>query len=124
MSNRGIKAFVGDKEVIVDIYPVGVLATLKRCKMIATKPWHKEERWVKIKRAIKTEWYFIWNYGIKGRRWRTVRNTFNGYLAEHQHPCSHNAGTAWSRKRALARSNAICRDKIERSIVVEEWTFD
>ncbi|GEP34318.1 hypothetical protein NSZ01_20860 [Nocardioides szechwanensis] len=44
---------------------------------------------------------------IKAHRWRAVRNYFNGYLAEHRHPCRHDAGHAWTMRAAERRVEQI-----------------
>src|SRR5688572_25692298 len=48
-----------------DVYPVGWL-----------------EAWKKGR--LKSEWRHV-VYWARRRNWRAVRNTFNGYLAEHEH---------------------------------------
>jgi hypothetical protein len=73
----------------VDVYPVGLLSDYRRKR---------------VRRSLQT---YVWNYCIKGRRWRALRNYFNGYLAEHAHG-GHNAGRGWTRRAALRRVNRIC----------------
>lgn len=52
-----------------------------------------------------------WRYTVrqvKCRNWRAVRNTFNGYLAEHDgHP--HNCGKGWTKRAAVRRVVRLCR---------------
>ena len=49
----------------------------------------------------------LWDYCIRGRRWRAARNYFNGYLAAHEGH-HHNAGRGWTKQAALRHVNRIC----------------
>jgi hypothetical protein len=72
------------------VYPVGLLSDIKRKR---------------VRYGVR---HYLWSYGIRGRRWRAVRNYFNGYLAEHDgHP--HNAGRGWTKRAAVRRVERICR---------------
>lgn len=71
----------------VDIYPVGWLRAWKIHKM-------------------KYEWWYFKDR-VKKQDWRAVRNTFNGYLAEHV-GCRHGAGRGWTQNRAARRAAKIC----------------
>jgi hypothetical protein len=81
------------------IYPVGWLEAYK----------HKR---------LRSEWrYFVGR--VKARQWRSVRNTFNGYLAEHDgHP--HNAGRGWTKRAAERRVNRLC-DEAMFTTLAEWW---
>jgi hypothetical protein len=72
-----------------DIYPVGILAHIL----------HR-----KIRYGLRC---YLWEYCIKGHRWRAARNYFNGYLAEHE-GCHHNSGKGWTKNAAERRVSAIC----------------
>jgi hypothetical protein len=81
----------------MDVYPVGWLQAWKS----------GPRRWNHLKR----EWRSV-VYWARRRNWRAVRNTFNGYLAEHEHG-GHNAGRGWTKRRAIRRVEAICRRATE-----------
>lgn len=71
----------------VDVYPVGWLDAWKR-------------------RRLKSEWRYMVQQA-RNRNWRAVRNTFNGYLAEHEnHP--HNCGRGWTKRAATRRAARLC----------------
>lgn len=73
-----------------DIYPVGWL-----------EAWQHKR--------LRAEWRYTIRQAKK-RNWRAVRNTFNGYLAEHDGGPTHghNCGTGWTKRAALRRGLAIC----------------
>lgn len=71
-----------------DVYPVGLLSDWRRGRTLT---------------GVR---HFLWDYAIKGRRWRAVRNYFNGYLAEHK-GCGHNAGRGWTKTAARRRVERI-----------------
>lgn len=76
----------------VDVYPVG---WLEACKS----------------RRLRAEWRYFKRWAREGN-WRAVRNSFNGYLAEHDgHP--HNCGRGWTKRAAVRRVNALCAASIE-----------
>lgn len=79
-----------------DIYPVGVLSTLLTVG-----------RSLRLARStIRHEGRYLAYQARKGN-WRAVRNSFNGYLAEHDgHP--HNCGRGWTRRAAKRRVDRIC----------------
>ena len=72
----------------VDVYPVGLFSDIKR----------------------RRAWYGFRTYewrNLKQRKWRELRNYFNGYLAEHDgHP--HNAGRGWTKRAAIRRVDRLC----------------
>lgn len=71
----------------VDVYAVGVLDALQR-------------------RELRRHWRYL-RYQIARRNWRAVRNSFNGYLAEHDnHP--HNCGKGWTKRAAMRRAERLC----------------
>ena len=72
-----------------DIYPVGLLSDIKRRR---------------VRRGVSS---FLIGYCIRGRRWRSARNYFNGYLAEHE-GCHHNAGKGWTKRAAVRRVERLC----------------
>lgn len=70
-------------------YPVGWLAAWQR---------HR----------LRSEWRYTLSQ-VKARNWRAVRNTFNGYLCEHDtHP--HNCGAGWTKRAAIRRAARLCRE--------------
>lgn len=82
----------------ISIYPVGVLAAIKH-------------------RRVQSEYRYI-RTQVAARKWRAVRQSFNGYLAEIDYPPSaliHNhCGHGWTKRRAarrlgeyLARDNRV-----------------
>jgi hypothetical protein len=77
----------------VDVYRVGVLAALYRdwrmVTVVRRRPVHlaQEVRYL-LRQA-------------KAHNWRAIRNSFNGFLAEHRYAGTR-CGHAWTRKRALA----------------------
>lgn len=73
----------------VDVYPVGLLSDIKRGR---------------VRHGLRR---YLWAYCIKGRRWRSARNYFNGYLAEHRHG-GHNAGRGWTKRAAVRRLDRLC----------------
>ena len=96
----------GDGQDLVDIYAVGVLHTIItvwRCLFMPGIP----ARWTVMRREIRKERHYIWAYCIKQRKWRALKNCFNGYLAEHRHGL-HNCGTGWTKNRAFRRSMKLC----------------
>ena len=73
------------------VYPVGMLRDVQH---------HG------IKRGLRRSWRYLL-YQAKRRNWRAVRNSFNGYLAEHDnHP--HNCGKGWTRRAAERRVERLC----------------
>ena len=64
--------------------------------------------WMRVwKDPLCGEWRGEWRRmldAIRKRRWRTVRNMFNGYLAEAQYTSMihYRCGTGWTKRRALA----------------------
>lgn len=78
----------------IDVYPVGWLAALQRAGRSLRRLWFRRAwHW------IRTELHYTIRHARAGN-WRAVRNTFNGYLAEHDFRGSR-AGTGWTKKRAL-----------------------
>jgi hypothetical protein len=68
-------------------YPVGWLAAYKS-------------------RKLRNEWRYMM-YQVRAHNWRAVRNTFNGWLCEHDdHP--HNAGSGWTKRAAQRRAARLC----------------
>ena len=76
----------------VDVYAVGWLQAWQR-------------------RRLRAEWRHV-TYWARRRNWRAIRNTFNGYLAEHEHG-GHNAGRGWTKRQAIRRAEAICKRATE-----------
>ena len=77
-----------------DVYPVGLL---------------KDVQYHRLRYGLR---HYVWGYCIKGRRWRALRNYFNGYLAEHR-GCAHNAGRGWTKKAALRRVRTLCAGAVQ-----------
>lgn len=71
---------------MISTYPVGLLADLKNGR--------------KLKHIVRSL-----HYRTERRKWREVRNYFNGYLAEWHYPPEgmryKRCGRGWSRKAAL-----------------------
>lgn len=92
-----------------DVYAVGVLHMLQVVGRTLTVR-HADLRGKRLaiaRREVRKEWRYIWGYCIKGRRWGALRNTFNGYLAEHRHG-GHNCGTGWTKRAAIRRAERLC----------------
>jgi hypothetical protein len=88
------------------VYPVGVLASMLRIRRAITVRELAGKRAGIIRHEIRKErWYLA--HQLRKRNWRAVRNSFNGYLAEHDgHP--HNCGSGWTKRAAQRRADAIC----------------
>lgn len=71
-----------------DVYPVGAL---------------RDARANRLRSGVR---HYLWRYAIRGRRWRSARNYFNGWLAEHE-GCHHNAGRGWTKRAARRRVERI-----------------
>lgn len=81
-----------------DTYPVGWLAAWKR-------------------KRLRQEWRYTVRQA-KARNWRAIRNTFNGYLSEHDgHP--HNCGRGWTKRAASRRADRLCEEA--RGNTLAEW---
>lgn len=94
--------------ITTDIYPVGWLRTFILCKSLLLNPRRVPVKRVKlVKTALRAQWKFMVEYCVREKRWHDLKNCFNGYLAEHN-TCRHNAGHAWSKKRALQKVERIC----------------
>lgn len=81
----------------IDVYPVGVLDDL-RFAYRAIRSGHSREGYGKIRSSIR---YVV--DSVRAGNWRSVRNSFNGYLAEPT-PFPEGlkgCGSGWTRKRAL-----------------------
>jgi hypothetical protein len=85
----------------IDIYDVGWLAAIRYARRALTAPelaGHRAEAWWKLRQ----EWHYTRN-AIREGRWRRVRQSFNGWMAE---PTPFpdgmkRVGTGWTRRRAL-----------------------
>lgn len=87
--------------LIVDIYPVGLLAEIQHSKLYKRK-------WIKPKRPfgylIRSIAYFFKGEWKQAREeWRPFKSYFNGYLAEPDVFPGRlkRCGSGWTRKRAL-----------------------
>lgn len=84
------------------MYPVGWLSTLRRVgRALVTRRHLRQVRrfaWLDIRRQVK-----LTLYRIRHRRWRELKNSFNGYLAEPHHwpDGMHRCGSGWTRRRAM-----------------------
>lgn len=107
-----------------DIYPVGVLRTAIFIKRLATNPKRLPAKRIRlIKLALKAEKRFLWDYCVKEHRWRSLRNSFNGYLAEHEHG-GHNAGRAWTKAKAMERVERICEEQSGTKVVEDMELYE
>lgn len=89
----------------IDVYPVGALREIKMFwRAYVTRRKHLSD--VARRHARRNVWNLLKIHvirNIKQRRWRELKNTFNGYLAEptpfpeHMHRC----GSGWTKRRAL-----------------------
>lgn len=74
---------------MTDVYPVGLFADWKHCRL----------RWALRYMARQVRW----------RNWRALRTYFSGFLAEHEgHP--HDAGKGWTRRAATRRAQRLCEE--------------
>lgn len=72
-----------------EVYAVGLLRDLRRRRI---------------------GWWYM-RHQIKAHNWRAVRNYFrNGWLTEHQWPCSHNAGWGWTKRASARRADRACTE--------------
>jgi hypothetical protein len=86
---------------VISIYSVGVLSDLRAA-------WASiRGRKVNFPRMrLRTMFRYLWGR-IRERKWRELRNSFNGYLAEVDYPSSRVAlsvthcGHGWTKKRAI-----------------------
>lgn len=79
----------------ISIYPVGWLERLQRAGRCLRRGWFRLA-W----REIRHELGYTARQARAGN-WRAVKNTFDGYLAEH-HNLGRRCGTGWTKRRALA----------------------
>lgn len=81
----------------VDVYPVGWLSTMQQAWR-ATRCGHPGYAALRVwsEAALTIRW-------ARRRQWRSVKNTFNGYLAEPTPFPAHltRCGSGWTRRRAL-----------------------
>lgn len=91
-----------------DVYAVGVLRRLHTIRRALTvrHPALTGARWGIVRGEVRQQWR-LWNRWAADRNWRAIRNSFNGYLAEHQHG-GHNAGSGWTKRAARRRVERIC----------------
>ena len=75
----------------IDVYPVGWLAAWQR-RHIPRPHGHRH--------PLHRELRYVLRHASRGR-WRAVRNTFNGYLAEARTDKTRRAGHGWTKQRAL-----------------------
>ncbi len=99
----------------IDVYPVGVLADLKRAWRALTLPTGRfpaalsspvtpSWRLSQARYMLRHSWRTVVRQ-VKARKWRDLKNAFNGYLAEpdvfppgnYRRRC----GTGWTQRRAL-----------------------
>lgn len=93
----------------VDVYPVGALAHLLagwRCLTIPTKDWSEPVTLSWRVSRVLAELGSIRRTAvrqIKARKWRDLKNTFNGYLAEpYDFPARMTrCGSGWTRAGAM-----------------------
>ena len=93
--------FAGTEEI--DVYPVGWLADIKRawrCLTVEELHGRRGNAW----RILRQRWQYTTRQAKRGN-WRAVRQSFNGYLAEHPTRGTR-CGTGWTRRRAL---NSLAR---------------
>lgn len=90
-------------ELKIDIYSVGWLHTLQRAYRYfrhPISPLGRKQAW----RELRTEWRYTVKQ-IKRKKWRAVKNSFNGYLAEPEifppGDYRRRCGTGWTKDRAL-----------------------
>lgn len=102
------------ERVPVDIYPVGVLHDIQRIYRALTVPSLRGKRLGVVRFVLRTERRYLAS-SVRKREWRAVRNSFNGYLAEHQ-GCAHNCGRGWTRKAASRRAERLCDQHVRASL--------
>ena len=91
-----------------EVYPVGVLRMIQAIgRALTVRDASLQGKRVGIVRhELRKEWRYL-RHQIGARNWRAVRNSFNGYLAEHDnHP--HNCGRGWTRRAAIRRVDRMC----------------
>lgn len=76
----------------IAVYPVGVLHGILTDWRMVTRSGRRP---VYTARALR----MVWTHA-RARSWRTVRNSFNGYLAEHEYAGTR-CGHGWTKGRAL-----------------------
>lgn len=84
-----------------DTYPVGVLRAIQTASRAI-----RCGRWDIARSTVRSAVRYL-KERVNERNWRAVRNSFNGYLAEHDgHP--HNCGTGWTKRIAERRAERLC----------------
>lgn len=78
---------------MIDVYPVGWLAALRFAWRAA-----RSGRAAPAYRRLRQQWRYT-RRCIRLRKWRAVRNSLNGYLAEHE--LGRRCGHGWTRRRAV-----------------------
>lgn len=107
--NEQIKA--EKARIPVDVYPVGVLSGLLRMwRAFDRSPDLRGKRLGIVRYVVRVERRYLVGQ-VRKRNWRAVRNSFNGYLAEHR-GCAHNCGRGWTKRAAKRRADALCRAHI------------
>lgn len=79
----------------IDVYPVGVLSDLLYVRSAFRQRLGRRD----ALRRLRREPRYIW-YQARRRNWRAIKNSFNGYLAEHRTDGTR-CGHAWTKNRAL-----------------------
>lgn len=92
-------------QVPIDVYPVGVLSAWQRVYRAV-----KRHRTDVARGILRTECRHVVSE-VRKRDWRSLRNSFNGYLAEHQ-GCAHNCGRGWTKRAARRRAERLCQRHI------------
>lgn len=110
----------------IDVYPVGVLADLLMLRR-ALAARHRQA----ILHALRRLRYTARHIADRARRGerRTVRNMFNGYLAEPTPfpPGMTRCGSGWTRRRALRsldRQFAVAADRLATALTIPTTTED
>lgn len=85
----------------IDVYPVGWLAVLLGLGR-SLRARHRQAIAFSLGK-IRYQWRLTVDRARAGK-WREIRNSFNGYLAEH-HALGSRAGHGWTKKRALRDLN-------------------
>jgi hypothetical protein len=79
----------------VSVYPVGWLGTFQRAWRALVILHSPGRAWRQIRQELR-----YCRRQFKHRNWRALRQTLNGYLAEHEYAGTR-CGHGWTRRRAL-----------------------
>lgn len=91
----------------VDVYAVGIIGDLRQFALglkavsLGLVSWRQARPFRSLRHVVADPARYV-----RTRKWRELRNYFNGYLAEH-HDGNSNAGRGWTKRAARRRLRRI-----------------